>query len=181
MDMERNKRWINVSLSLGKIEAFFVPTIQGLGRLDSELIVEDDRFCELSLEEVSTIDESLRLTDRFTYSYLWVLGLYELVRTLDDRCRNNFKFLGSDLNDKVKELKNKIGRLRVPLAKMEPSKKYEKIDSPIAYPAIHRTFGISWHISNMVYISRRELSDDTLSLFEEIYRRFEIGGCPKRD
>lgn len=170
IDEARYKEWIEVSFALGKAEPFFIPTIQGLGRLDSKLIYADAKSSPPQ-GKTFYIDESAELTDRFTYSFLWVLGAYELIRTLDQRCRANPMLLGEEINNKVNILKHKIGRLRVPLAKMEPARKYKETDEPIAYPAFHKTLGISWRISNTTYITRRELSDEALSLFEEIRSR----------
>jgi len=159
---------VAVSHVLSKIEPFFAITIQNLGRLDSKLISEDARFCSLSLDGRSTIEESAKLTDQILYSYLWILGLYELVRTFDKRCGSLPEFLSVVLKSKVKALKHKIERLRIPLAKMEPSERHKNTDYPIAYPAIHKELGVSWQVAKDIYISRRELSDETLSLFEEI-------------
>ena len=172
IDELRWERWITVSNALVKIEPFFLPIIQGLGSLDSRLVFEDKEFCALPLDHIPTTKETSKLMERFTYSYLWVLGLYELVRTVDERCRENPKFLGDVLNGKIKTLKHQIERLRIPLAKMKPSKLHEKTDSPIAYPAMHQSLGISWQLGETTYISRRELSDETLNLFEEIEGHF---------
>lgn len=88
-DDERNERWVNASHGLGRVEALMVPTAQGLGILDCRLIAEDVRFEELSEPERGTIQESVLLTDRFTLSSLWVMGAYELVRTFDERYKND--------------------------------------------------------------------------------------------
>ena len=167
MEHERYVRWVNSSHALGRIEPFLIPVIQGLGRLDVSLIIGDKRFAELHEETRNTIEEATNLTDRITYSYLWVLGSYELIRTLDQRCRENPRLLDNHLANKINETKQSFERLRIPLAKLEPSRRHRDTDSPIAYPAIHERMGISWHVSN-VFISRRELSDALLALFEEI-------------
>ncbi len=47
---------------------------QALGRLDCQLIREDERFRRLSQEERETIEEMISYGDHATLSYLWVLG-----------------------------------------------------------------------------------------------------------
>lgn len=163
----RWQQWVAVSLAFDRIDVWFRVIMQMLGRLDCELIYEDQLFTALSAANQGTIEESFKLSGRFTHSYLWVLGLYELLRTLDQKCTENAYYFSGPLNQAIKDLKKKVERLRIPLAKLEPSRR-NKEDSPIAYPAIHKEFGISWRIAADVFISRRELSDETLSLFNAI-------------
>lgn len=144
-----------------------IPVLQGLGRLDCQLIAKDLRFLQLAQEARDTIHESLRLTERFTLSYLWVLGAYELVRTVDQRCDADVSLLGAELTQSVRSLKHTMERLRMPLAKMEPARKYPS-DSPIAYPRISPTLGVAWQLASDAFISRRELSDALLQLTEDI-------------
>jgi len=168
MEQERCVRWVQASLVLKMIEPFMIPVAQGLGRLDVKLILDDKRFSELPQTAQGSIDESIELTDRFTYSYLWILGAYELVRALDQRCRDNPSLLGQQLSKQINTLKHSFERLRIPLAKMEPARSHQDTDAPIAYPAIHRQLGISWQVSRDVFISRREMSDALLALLEEV-------------
>lgn len=167
MPDNRLERWVFASHGLGGIEPFMTLTLQGLGRLDCQLIPEDARFLSLTPESQATIDESARLTDRFTLSYLWVLGAYEIVRSLDQRCRADTAPLGGELNRRVNGFKHKIERLRIPLAKFEPARR-SATDSPIAYPAISRELGVAWQLAPDTFVSRRELSDELLSLVEDI-------------
>jgi hypothetical protein len=160
--------WVNTSQTLKRVEPFMVPLVQGLGRLDVHLILEDKRFSELQQKDQNSIDEAIKLTDRVTYSYLWVLGAYELVRALDQRCRENPSLLSSQMNKRISKAKHHFERLRIPLAKMEPSRRHRDTDASIAYPAIHEELGISWRVSKDVFISRRELSDVLLALLQEI-------------
>jgi hypothetical protein len=168
MENDRFRRWVESSHALARIEPFMVPIAQGLGRLDIDLIQGDQRFSNLSQEERSSIDESTRLTNHMTSSYLWVLGAYELVRAVVQRCRKNPHLLGSQLTSKATDVRDAFERLRIPLAKFEPSNRHQKTDSPIAYPALHKELGASWHIAADVFISRRELSNILLTLLEEM-------------
>jgi len=174
MENDRFRRWVKSSHALARIEPFMVPITQGLGRLDTNLIQGDQRFCDLQPEERSSIDEAISLTDRMTFSYLWVLGAYELVRAIDQRCHDNPRLLGNRLTTKVTAVKHTFERLRIPLAKFEPSRRYQNTDSPIAYPALHKEFGVSWHVATDVFISRRELSDILLTLLEEMAKTSDL-------
>jgi hypothetical protein len=74
IDYERLSRWVKASVNLSGGDAFMMPVVQGVGPLDSLLIPADEHFNQLSQKERDTIEESMLLTDRFTLSYLWVLG-----------------------------------------------------------------------------------------------------------
>ncbi len=171
MEGNRYQRWVHSSHGLAKIggpaKEALVWVVQKLGRLDCQLISEDERFRRLSQEEKETIEESILLTDRDTLSYLWVLGAYELVRTLDQRCRDDKTLLPDNLANRIRKLKHRIARLRIPLAKMEPAKKYRG-DDPIAWPAIHPEHGTAWRVAPDTFITRRQISDDLLELVEAI-------------
>ena len=69
-DNNRNKRWITASYGLARVEMPMVQVVQDLGVLDCKLVAEDAHFDQLSDEEKSTIEENIRLSDRFTLSRL---------------------------------------------------------------------------------------------------------------
>ena len=173
MDMSNNReeQWIRASHGLNRVEAFMIPVLQGLGRLDCHLIAQDERFARLSESERSTIQESILLTDQFTLSYLWVLGAYEFVRTLNQRCHSDRNLFGDSITKRIRELKHQIERLRIPLAKMEPARRHPN-DNPIAYPAISRDHGIAWQLTPDDFISRKELSEVLLLLVSDIREHF---------
>ena len=168
MQHERYNRWSKASHATAPFEHFMSIIVQGLGRLDCQLIQEDSRYCHLSGAEQQTVTESIKLTDRFTLSYLWVLGAYELVRTMDQRARDNASLIAAPLPQRLKDLKRSFERLRIPLAKMEPAKAHKGTDSPIAFPALHRELGISWQLTLAPFVSRRELSDALLGFLEDV-------------
>ena len=167
MDAERFKKWIQASMGLGNIEDFMIPNLQGLGRLDCQLISVDEKYLLLSEEKRLSIEESLLLTDRFTLSYLWVLGAYELVRSIDQKCRLDKTLLNQLLANQVNDLKHHFERLRIPLAKLEPASRHPS-DNPIAFPVIDPQDIVAWAIAPNVKISRRELSDRLLILTLDI-------------
>jgi hypothetical protein len=167
-DNERNKRWVTASLGLGCIETFMIPTVQGLGLLDCELIPKDARFEQLSEEEQGTFEESVMLTERFILSSLWVMGAYELVRTLDERHWHDNIFAVGEVAECLKMLLRTMERLRVPLAKMEPARRHRGTDYPIPQQYIMPGYGVAWRVSEDKLISRRWLSDGLLELLKLI-------------
>ena len=65
---ERWARWIQASVGAGAVDPFFTPTIQGLGRLDCEILHEDQRFNSLDQKARGSAEESAPVTRRFTLS-----------------------------------------------------------------------------------------------------------------
>jgi hypothetical protein len=165
--MDRNESWVRGSFALARHDQWLVPVLQGLGRLDVRLIDEDERFLHLSDEERSTDAELIAFDELRTLSYLWVLGAYELIRTLHQRMRTSPRQVGTPAERAVGELKRTFNRLRVPLAKLEPSGSNPS-DSPIAYPAIHPTKGAAWQIARDTFVTRLELSGALLDLLEHL-------------
>ena len=109
IDYERLSRWVKASVNLSGGDAFMMPVVQGVGPLDSLLIPADEHFNQLSQKERETIEESMLLTDRFTLSYLWILGAYELIGTLDQRYRENSR--SDDHATRTRELRASVNRL----------------------------------------------------------------------
>ena len=91
------------------------------------------------------------------------------MRTIDQKCRENSNLLGEYLNNKIKELKIKFERIRIPLAKMEPARRYKETDYRIAYPTIKVPGNrLAWRISENEYVVRKELSDDLLDVLDKL-------------
>lgn len=162
-DAERNTRWVNASHKLATFDQFIVVTAQGLGKLDSKLLKED----EMLVQQNTTSSPYGDMSDHITMSYLWVLGAYEIIRSLEQRAREESDFL-PEQTESLQQLKWRFERLRIPLAKFEAAKKHSDTDSHIAYPGVNTELGIAWQVSQDTWITRRELSDSMLELFESI-------------
>ena len=143
--------------------------VQGLGRLDVSLVEEDQSFVSEFDKNEGSIEEALKLTDRFTLSYLWVLGAYELVRSICQRLDKNKDTVSPDVAQSFVTLKKQFNRIRVPLAKMEAASGY-KTDSHIAYPAIDFEKGIAWQLNQTDFITRKDLADQLLAVLEDARR-----------
>lgn len=161
MDLLRLQRWVTASHSVGGIEVFMMPVIQGLGRLDCLLWADDLRILALPEEALGTIEESVRLTDHGTQSYLWVLGAYEFARTFHQRLREANHPFERD----VQLFKQTINRIRIPLAKMEAAARSPD-DSHIAYPCLSRAHGMAWQLTEVDFVARGALGDELLTCLE---------------
>jgi hypothetical protein len=99
--------------------------------------------------------------------YLWVLGAYEIIRTLDQMFRNVRKYpaqqqLGTE------QLKHAFERVRIPLAKLEPATRYKSTDNRFAVPALILGRGLGWTVAEGVSIARGELSTQFLEFLESL-------------
>jgi len=130
---------------------------QGLGRLDIDLIWADANAMRLAgsadpIEAATWMDMGPRLT----LGRLWVLGAYEIIRTLDQRL--HYKCTS------VSQAKERFERVRIPLAKLEPARKYKDEDFGVATPIQHNTDGVGWLVNRTHFITRRSLADSVLGL-----------------
>ena len=141
--------------------------VQGLARLDCQLIATDEQFLQLTEQQRATILASVELSERLTLSYLWVLGAYEIVRTLDQRTREASTGRPSPMAERITATKYLFERVRIPLAKFEASRRNPN-DSPIAYPAVSSIHGIAWLVADNTFVSRRQLSDAFLALLSDL-------------
>lgn len=157
--LPRFHRWVNSSHTAAKYETFMVVSIQGLGRLDHDLY-EQDKLISKNPEALSLGGDPGALSYHITLSYLWVLGAYEVIRSM----RQRIKDLGVQ-DEALTTLLRKFERLRMPLAKFEVAHRHKK-DSRIAYPALNSQYGIAWQVSENTFISRGELADELLALLE---------------
>ncbi|MCR6665215.1 MAG: hypothetical protein NVV69_04205 [Methyloversatilis sp.] len=166
IDQPRYAEWVRLSHRTARFETFMVVAVQGLGRLDAVLTAKDDHYLGLSDKERDEFEVSLDLTDRFTESYLWVLGAYEIIRSIDQRCRADISLVSDSTH--VRSAKEYFERVRIPLAKFEPARRFRATDSRIAYPSIDRRYGIAWQVADQTFISRGELSERFLGLLRSL-------------
>ena len=170
IDQPRYARWVSVSHGVDELEPGLAVFIQGLGKIDAKLVHDDSAFRELPPEGRGTFEESLRLTDRFTLSQLWVLGAYEATRTIDERVRKAPWILTKRLAQRILSTKKAFARVRMPLAMFEPAGAHRRTDFSVARPAMHQELGISWKVAKRILVPRRHLSDKLLALLGAIQR-----------
>lgn len=166
---QRFHRWINASFYTAQFDKFMPITVQGLGHIDHDLVFNDAKVLEKGITAYpSNETEAVELNHHITLSYLWVLGSYEVIRSMHQKIDKTSYAAAS-----IGKLKTQFARLRVPLAKFEPAEKYKKTDSRIAYPTLNSDHGISWQVAENIFISRQSLSDAFLSLLEELRTKQE--------
>jgi hypothetical protein len=165
---ERWARWLKASHGAGGVDPFFMPAIQGLGRLDCEILSEDLRFRTLDQKRRESVEESTLLTRRITLSYLWVIGSFENLRTMHERMEDNRDKFPDSVTQRANRAKKEFVKIRSPLTKMKPINPHGEANSPIAYPALGPDLGVAWKIGPQTFISRLDLSNLFLGFLEEL-------------
>ena len=154
---ERHKDWIAAGQGFSAHLGFEAEIqVQGLGRLDLELIWADANAARLSAG--NSIEAAIwsDVGPRITLSRLWVLGGYELVRVISESKMR--------LPAEVTLVKSSYERVRMPLAKLEAAKKHRSTDFSVATPIVHQSDGIGWLLASNIFLTRRSLSDSFLNL-----------------
>jgi len=174
--MDRLERWVKASFVFDGLKDVMMMShvIQGLGRLDCSLVDSDQSFLadfahHEEWNEKQMLNEMSVFNYRLTLSYLWVLGSYEVVRTICQRIKANNNesiIILVNVSEEFESLKKKFNRLRVPLAKMEAASAHKNTDSAFAYPVLNLEQGIAWQVSADVIITRSELSEQFLKSLE---------------
>lgn len=163
MDTNRWSEWINSSFCLAQIEPFMIIDAQGLGMLDAELVEE---YANLNAKYQSEQD-LLKRNRHFVVSRLWVIGAYELVRSIDERIEKINDRIGDETRKKLAETLTNFTKLRIPLAKFQTSgKKERQIARPIWFPSM----GVGWKLENDLIFSRKNLGDSLLELLNLLKR-----------
>jgi hypothetical protein len=168
IDQPRYAEWVRLSHRAARFEKFMTSAIQGLGKLDAVLSAKDTAYLQLPQQERESIERSIELTERFTESYLWVLGAYEIIRTMDQRVRENAGLVNEATCQLIRDAKHKFERVRVPLAKFEAARCHSDTDSSVAFPALNPQHGIAWCVADDVFVTRRELSECFMALLRAV-------------
>lgn len=167
MDHERYQRWLLASRALLFIESALFFTVQALGRIDAQLYQRDKRYGEIRVKNDGTGDEWQQINESAELAYLWVLGSYEVIRTLDQRFReSSVQF--EHLRAFSKPAKHQFERVRIPLAKLEAPKAKKFSERTIAHPALTAAHGLAWVLAPGEVVARTELSDHFLSFLEQV-------------
>lgn len=161
---DRYSKWATCSIGWISEEqgGMLLTRLQGLGMIDAELY-------DINKFDISkTLDHDLSV---FSYiniqSYLWVLGVYELFRMFDQSLREKPEKADEEVLTAVNTAKVVFSRIRVPLAKLEPSNKYKNQD--YAVPKIGgNDVQIGWSINDNEIIWYRDLSNLALDTLGKI-------------
>jgi hypothetical protein len=162
----RSFRWIRADKDSG-----LPHHIQMLGIVDAEL--RGVRYSDIFNEENNPIEDEYGILklERFQINaHLWVLGAYELIRMISQRVRENPELASDASILEIQETKKLFERVRVPLAKLEPSKRHEKTDYEVAFAGIGSE-GLGWKINEDLIIYQEELSDRLFAMFSALWPR----------
>lgn len=170
-DSDLYGEWIKLSGILEQFNFSMLSQFHGLCRIDSQILRSEENS-KLEKKPVPFWDHH----ELSTISYLWILGVYEIVRTLTEKAdpnRSDHTVFESVLPS-LKKLRNKLELVRMPLAKFEIAKKadMQRFDLPFAYPAWHPDKGVSWQIGTSEFISRKDISDELMTVLIEINNKY---------
>ncbi|MCW8833426.1 MAG: hypothetical protein OQK09_13755 [Colwellia sp.] len=167
MDYSVYEKWVTKSFRWVRAEkdTHLPHHIQMLGIVDAELrgIRKSDLF-DTKNNPISDENGILALERHQIKAHLWVLGAYELVRMIAQRLWEDETQASTKSREKVIEVKKIFERLRMPMAKLEASKRNKKTDFDIAYAGMGEK-GLGWRVSPEVVIYQEELSDLLFEMF----------------
>jgi hypothetical protein len=134
--------------------------LQGLGILDAELYDINNLDINEKVDDLLTVFDHVNIK-----SYLWVLGVYEFFRMMDDKIRKDPTIANEKATKAINSTKKVFARLRVPLAKLEVSHRFEGMDYDVPKLGANDE-QLGWQINDEEIIYYRYLSDlaiDTLN------------------
>lgn len=153
-------RWTIGAFKFAPILLPYVNTLHGLGRLDIVLRVAAPQvFGALQGSEVS--DPAGFLIDYECLSNLWVMGGYEFARSLSARLGQ-----GNARADAAHDLKIQFERVRIPLAKFEPARRFRETDKETPDRLSRSDLGAGWILNSSTVIYRVDLADALVALFD---------------
>lgn len=179
IDNKRVGLWINHAATFAELSPWMGVSISNLGLLDGRISFYEKKFlaemCSGNIPniQINAKQHMMFTNDLITQSHLWVLGIYEIVRTISQFSREKSSNIHS-YEEEIRNVKNDIARLRIPLAKFEPASKHPN-DFPIAYPGFNDQHGIGWFINDKRdFITRKAISDNVLDLFNNIKSKLAV-------
>lgn len=86
---------------------------------------------------------------------LWVMGAYEIIRTVEEKIRHDKKYAKE--HEEINAIKHVFERVRIPLAKLKPPKK-TPTDNAKASFYYKENLDVVWRVNENTTYSRQELS-----------------------
>lgn len=162
--------WNKYSEPLKIIEPSLPLFFRGLGRIECDLI---RRFDTIDFEDYPNPKNKIirygtpEFIDFLTLSNLWAMGIYEVVRTLCQKSKEQTLF--NEVTRKHLNIaKRFLERVRIPLAKVVPCRNNPKgYDYPIIY--YNSSEGIVWHIGKEEQYSMFKLRFHLFSAMDFVY------------
>jgi len=175
------QQWVTYSFAIDKSFPlqFLLPHIHGLGMLDASIRLWETKNLENPSAPKNASESSIMECSYWYFlSHQWVLGAYEVVRTLAEKGKkkkrqkaNEERIFGKETYRKIVETRDLLAEARIPLAKLRPKANGQ---TAIPFPVIFPGDGFGWRITidesrPGKEISRRELADAVLELLKFIY------------
>jgi hypothetical protein len=96
-----------------------------------------------------------------------VLGVYELFRMADQKIKENPEIANENASTQINKAKTEFSRIRVPLAKLEPSNKFKKSDYSLPQLGANKE-QLGWKINDTEIIYYRNLSNLAIYTFDQL-------------
>lgn len=161
MENDRLQRWLIASNRISHLELWLGFVTSSVGRLDCTIIARDSQVV-MQRRPLAGGGYVYDTSESLSLSYFWVLGAYELVRVIDQRAREGDPFCAANFSA-INKLKRDFERIRIPLAKLEASKKNKTTDFRTAIPIFDSKLNsTAWLVAPKVVVRRRVLADNLL-------------------
>lgn len=173
MEKDRLQQWIDNSQCVRFIEMTLIPDVQGLGRLDAELIKETER-----LKTKSKLQRRTRLK-HLTLSKLWIFGAYELVRLINQITTERKDLISQATKLEIQKVLEEFEKIRIPLTKLEVPRrqkpgKENRLWAQVPDSFIDSSGEVGWRVYTIIdrrpteTYYRRSFGDLLLKLFGSI-------------
>lgn len=171
--VSRKSSWNRAINAVQVLEPNIRWPLLSLKRLDAELWKRTPRLIRIREKKSITEAEHALLQETIGDAFFWVLGAYEMIRTLDRRCKTMHS--GSAIALHFSEAKRQLERVRVPLAKLEPARRHKDSDHSFALAVLARGKGYCWRVADGNDIAFTWLSDQALHTLASYHKS---GGAP---
>lgn len=173
MDIELYEKWVTRSFRWVRSnkDQNLPHHIQMLGIVDAEL--RGIRRQHIFDAEGAPIEDEhgILMLERYQIkAHLWVLGAYEVVRMIGQRLWEDGSLAQDPSIEVVKETKKLFERLRIPLAKLEASKRHKNTDYDVPRAGVGKR-GLGWQVSDDTIIYQEDLSEQLFVMFSKMAPR----------
>lgn len=160
---DRYSKWVAASMSWVRNDPDTVTftRIQGLGIIDAELYDINKHDIDKLLDNHLTVYDHVNIK-----SYLWVLGVYELFRMMDQKIRQQPEITDDNASLTINNAKKEFERVRVPLAKLEKAYRFKNDFSVPKLGADEEQLG--WQMNENEIIRYRDLSDLAIGTLNQL-------------
>jgi hypothetical protein len=180
---ETFKRWWSAPYNLENLGQFhfqIIADVQTLAYVEVYLrLLESDMKPEVQPGELRTLDaraffdndasdaDFARNVELIALSRLWVLGAFELIRTLLSQVKRKKADHNDAIRDSLVGLKSRIAEVRTLLAKYERTGGKHGVLENAPFRPFHKA-GYGWELPDGSVLVRSQIADELLGLFESM-------------